>query len=81
MKQTKRRYEVYLVGTGYGVYAKDYCREFCGTTWAVSEKQAINNVRYQQRTNDNPYGGPSEWAMGDILDEGYVDFRYEAVQA
>ena len=81
MRKPKRKYDVYLVGDGYGVYAKDYCRTFCGTTYAVSEKQAISNVRYQLRTNDNPYGGPSSWVLGDILDEGFVDFHYEAVLA
>lgn len=81
MGRSKRKYEVFLIGTGYGCYARDYCKEFCGTTWAVSEKQAVNNVRYQLRTKDHPYGGPCAWDLGDRLDEGYVDFHYEAIEA
>lgn len=81
MRKPKRKYEVYLVGDGYGVYAKEYCRDFMGTTWAVSPKQAISNVRFQNRDRDNPYGGPSSWELGDILDEGYVHFHYVAMEA
>ena len=79
MRQPKREYEVYLVGTGTGVYAKEYCREYMGTTWAVSANQAINYVRYRNRNKNNPYGGPVSWDQGDILGEGTVHYTYEAI--
>lgn len=80
MKQIKQKnhYAVYIVGSGSGVYRKDYCREFAGETWAVSEKQACNNVRFQNRSKSQPNGGYSVWGIGDYMDEGSVLFTYEA---
>lgn len=81
MAKQRHKYDVYLVGTGSGCYAENYYREFIGTTTAVSEKQACNNVRNRvMRDKNNPNGGWSSWWMGDRLDEGAVRFSYEAVQ-
>lgn len=77
-KKPKHHYLVYIVGEGAGVYAKDYCKHLVGETWAVSEKQACNNVRYQNRDRNSPNGGYSSWDIGDYCDEGYVNFSYKA---
>lgn len=77
--QEKHTYNVYLVGTGEGCYAKNYCREYVGTTCAISPEKACSNVRYQQmRDSENPNGGYSAYELGDYLEEGSVFFRYEA---
>lgn len=80
MKRPKKHYKVYVVGTGEGCYAKDYCREYAGETYAVSEKQACNNVRYQHRNNKNPNGGYATSVIEDAYEEGSVLFTYEAVE-
>lgn len=80
-KKPYKKWNVYIVGKGEGVYRKDYCREFVGQTWAVSEAQACSNVRFQMRTKDHPYGGPSEWTISDYASEGMVDLHYEAEEA
>lgn len=72
MAKPKRKYAVYKVGKGDGCYAKDYCRDFVGETFAVSEKQAINQVVYR---NGN---GRRFDILGDYLEEGIVVFYYEA---
>lgn len=74
--KAKKQYDVYLVQNGSGCYGTE--ENFVGSTWAVSEKQAINNVRYRTRDTDNPYGGPSEWSVGDYLEEGAAHYRYIA---
>lgn len=74
MKKQKIKFEVYWIGTGYGCYAKDYCREFLGETWAVSEAQAINNIRHRT-------GFPRYDFLGDAYDEGHVDFELKAFVA
>ena len=71
MTKQKRKYQVFWVGTGTGCYAKDYCREFLGETWAVSEAQACNNIRYRT-------GFPLCDELGDRAGEGYVFFIMEA---
>jgi len=74
MRKPKEKYKVYLVGKGVGCYAEDYCNDFLGETWAVSEKQAISQVRYRKG------GGPSTWILGDCLDEGAVYFSFKAIK-
>lgn len=44
----KQKYRVYLVGRGSGCFARDYCKEFIGETWAASPKQAVNNVSFRE---------------------------------
>lgn len=77
-KKDKHKYDVYVIGKGYGCYAEDYCKTFVGTTWAISEEQACNNVRFRMRDDDNPNGGYPTWELGDCLEEGFVLFRFEA---
>lgn len=76
MRKPKHKFLVYLVAHGSGCYASD--KSYVGTTYAVSEKQAINNVRFSTRDNDHPYGGPSSWVIGDYAEEGSVHYEYEA---
>lgn len=73
MKKPRQKYDVYLVGTGYGCYATNYRKVFLGSTFAVSEAQACNNVRHR-------CGGysASEFDIGDYLEEGYVEYNYKA---
>ena len=72
MKKPKHKYQVFWIGTGYGCYAKDYCKELLGETWAVSEDQAINNIRHRT-------GFPRYDFLGDAYDEGYVEYEIKAV--
>lgn len=44
----KSKYRVYLVGRGSGCFARDYCKELIGETWATSPKQAVNNVSWRE---------------------------------
>lgn len=81
LPRTKRKYNVFIVGTGCGCYAEKYYREFVGTTMAVSAQQACNNVRYRGANEKNPNGGYSYSIMGDYMDEGIVHFHYEAEPA
>ena len=48
-EKIKHKYNVYLVGLGNGCYAHEYYKEFMGETWAVSDKQAANNIHYRLR--------------------------------
>lgn len=73
MAKLKRKYQVFWVGTGYGCYAKEYCKELLGETWAVSEKQAVNNIHFRT-------GYPFCDVLGDCLGEGHVDFELKAVE-
>ena len=72
MARPKHKYEVYWIGTGHGCYAENYCKEFLGTTWAVSEEQAINNIHHRT-------GFPFRDELGDYLEEGYVIYELKAV--
>ena len=76
MRRPKQKFDVYLVAHGSGCYSSS--KEYIGTTYAVSEKQAINNVRYSTRNKDYPYGGPSSLAVGDYAEQGSVHYEYEA---
>lgn len=79
--KTKHTYDVYLVGKGTGCYKEDYRRIYIGTTKAISEAKACNNVRYKiMKDKENPNGGYSSWVQGDYLDEGYVIYKYEAIK-
>ena len=71
----KKHYHVYRVGTGHGCFARNYRRDFVGSTWAVSEAQACNQVRYRalQRNNFNILA-----PIYDSHDLGYVTFKLEA---
>lgn len=71
MKQ-KKKFDVYYVGSGYGCYAEDYSKEYVGSTWAVSSKQACNNLAY--RTGRHPE------FVEDWYGEGWISFDYEAVE-
>lgn len=73
MKKPRQKYNVYLIGTGHGCYAEDYRRVFLGSTFAVSEAQACNNVRHR-------CGGysASSFDIGDYLEEGFVSYSYKA---
>lgn len=78
MEKVKKHYAVYWLGTGYGCYRKDYCKEFLGDTWATSKNKACSNVRYRMRDNKNPNGGFSKDFIGN--DEDYVTFKFEAFE-
>lgn len=78
MKKEKKKYSVYYVGTGFGCYAKDYQKIYLGDTWAVSEKQASNNVRNRYKDKTHPNGGYAIDILGDSQDEGYVLYEYKA---
>lgn len=80
-KKEYRQYDVYLVGHGVGCYAENYCREYVGSTYAVSPKQACSRVRYQNRTREKPHGGYATQSIGDYADEGTVIYTYEAILA
>lgn len=74
MNPRKRHYEVYLVGHGHGCYAKNYCKYFMGDTWAVSKKQAVNNIRYRIHKEGQELPGE----LGDAEGMGYVEYVLEA---
>ena len=78
MKKPKKHYNVYYVGKGTGCYAENYQKTYLDEVLAVSEKQACNFVRYRFRDSKHPNGGYSTDFIGDIYDEGYVDFYYQA---
>lgn len=70
----KKKYEVFYVGEGFGCYATDYCKESIGFTWANSEKQAINNVRWRKK--DELKDLPK--FLEDSVGAGYVKFNFTA---
>lgn len=78
MEQKKSKYHVYRVGTGFGCFARNYRRDFIGSTWAQSDKKACSQVRYreQQKLNFNLLE-----PLWDSHDMGYVTFHLEAVLA
>lgn len=77
MRRQKHKYNVYLVREGTGCY-EGRSRYLVGQTWAVSDAQACNNVRFNTRNEKYPNGGPSARWIGDIKDEGLVSYFYEA---
>ena len=76
--ESKYKYNVYRVGTGYGCFARNYRRDFIGSTWAVSDKRACSQVRYRE---SQKYNFNLLEPLYDSLDMGYVTFRLEAVLA
>ena len=74
----KTKYHVYRVGPGFGCYARNYRRDFIGSTWAVSEKQAVNNVRHREALKNNFI---LTEPLYDSLGMGYVTFHLKAVLA
>ena len=76
--ESKRKYNVYRVGTGYGCFARNYRRDFIGSTWAVSDKRACSQVRYRE---SQKYNFNLLEPLYDSLDMGYVTFSLEAVLA
>ena len=76
--ESKHKYNVYRVGTGYGCFARNYRRDFIGSTWAVSDKRACSQVRYRE---SQKYNFTLLEPLYDSLDMGYVTFRLEAVLA
>ena len=77
MKSKRKKYHVYIRRRGFGCYdTGDDLLYFAGDTWAVSEKQAINNVRFRKD------GATSNWFMnGDCGGDGDVIYSYEAKEA
>lgn len=75
MKKEKQKYEVYrcsrIIDLDNGVAYTSVKREFIGNTYAVSEKQAMNNVRFRQRSSANPNGGYAN----DIVDCGSMNAK------
>lgn len=76
--ESKHKYNVYRVGTGYGCFARNYRRDYIGSTWAVSDKRACSQVRYRE---SQKYNFNLLEPLYDSLDMGYVTFRLEAVLA
>ena len=72
------KYNVYRVGTGYGCYARNYRRDFIGSTWAVSDKRACSQVRYRETQK---YNFNLLEPLYDSHDMGYVTFHLEALLA
>ena len=68
---SKQKYKVYLVGHGSGCFARDYCKELIGETYAVSPKQAVNNISYRE-------GLVKEETVEDSLGMGTLIYRLEA---
>lgn len=78
MPAPKKKYYVYRIGEGWGCYARNYKSDYIDSTWAISEKQACNNIRYKYKKDmswdlEEPYG--------DAMDMGGVTFRLKAVLA
>lgn len=73
--ESKRKFEVWLIGIGSGCFAKDYRRVLLGSTWAVSPKKAEANIKYRLRTN-------GETLPEDVYDrygEGSIKYELKAV--
>ena len=68
----RTKYNVYRIGTGFGCYAREYRRDYLGSTFAVSEKQAINNIRHRHGNYIDLDG------LSDSLGMGYVTFSLKA---
>ena len=69
----KRKYAVYMCMEGIGVYHNNKIRQYVGETYAVSEKQAINNVRYRTEGKTTNF-----YSVGDYAGEGEHFYFYEA---
>ena len=73
LSKAARKYDVYYVRSGTGCYAS--LEQYVGSTYATSEKQACNNVRY--RCGNGP---AFEW-VGDYAERGDVLKYYKAYLA
>lgn len=72
MAKEKRKYAVYIASRGDGrVYAKNGGDTFVGETFAVSEKQAINNVRFRNEGKKS-----NMWIVGDYFDDSAANLHY-----
>lgn len=60
----KTKYSVFLLEIGEGCYSR-FRYSFIHNTFAVSEKQAINNISFRT-------GIPKVKYIGDYLEEGHV---------
>lgn len=76
-----KNYDVYWEGKGCGVYAENYKKIFIKRVKAVSPAQACNKARYSLRDEKHPHGGYATDILGDIYDEGFVEFSYKAYEA
>ena len=74
MTLPKKKYEVYLVGTGHGCFNKNYSRHLMGETWAVSKKKAVSNIHYRIHKSGEELPGTLEDSYG----MGYVVYTLEA---
>lgn len=77
METKKRKFNVYLVGLGEGCYAKELHKEFIGETWAISDKQAINNIHHRLRQTGETLPDIQVDSMG----MGYVTYVLRAEKA
>ena len=80
MGKPKKHYAIYYEGKGIGCYSEKYKKTYLGDTWAISEKQACNYVRFRFRNEERPHGGYSSDILGDYLDEGEGFFTYKAYE-
>lgn len=78
MTKGMNKYHVYRFGVGSGCYARDYKRDFVGSTWAVSDKQAINQVKWREQKK---YNFNLLEPIHDSLGMGYVTFYLKAFKA
>ena len=74
-----KKFNVYITKKGDGCYSDESW--FAGQTWAVSAKQACNNVRFRGRSKRNPHGGYSYHIVGDYLEEGVAVYSFRAEEA
>ena len=73
--ENKHKYEVWLIGTGSGCFARDYRKVFLGSTWATTPKKAEANIKYRLRTS-------GETLPDDVFDrygEGSIRYELKAV--
>lgn len=72
--KAKQKYNVYLRRIGTDVYDCGDLRYFVGSTYAVSDKQAVNNVRFR---NDGKM--PNCVTIDDYAEEGTAFIEYIAI--
>lgn len=77
MKRQRKKYHVYIRRRGFGCYdTGEDLLFFAGDTWAVSEKQAVNNVRFRREGETG-----NLFINGDYAGAGDVIYVYEAKEA
>lgn len=77
-KRFKEKFAVYRVIEGIGGI-RFKTEDFIGETLAVSEKQAINNVRFRNSEPGFPNGGPAEMVGGSWLAGEKMYYRAERI--